>query len=85
MFIYFSALSLMLTGAFSLCTFSIFACMMLVSNVIAILAIVLISYALAILTFHKGLDADHFVIPVESSLAGVITSIALLAALLLIG
>jgi len=85
MFIYFSALSLMLTGAFSLCAFSIFACMMLVSNVIAILAIVLISYALAILTFQKGLDADHFVIPVESSLAGVITSIALLAALLLIG
>ena len=85
MFICFSAMSMVLAHAFSLYAFSFFACMMLMSNVVAVLAIVLISYALAILTFQKGLDADHFVIPVESSLAGAITSIALLAALLLIG
>jgi cation transporter-like permease len=39
----------------------------------------------AILTFQKGLDPDKFVIPIESSLADSITTIALLAALFLIG
>jgi cation transporter-like permease len=85
MFTCFSALSLLLAGAFSLCTFSAFACLMLASNVISVLAIVLISYALATLTFQKGLDFDHFIVPTESSLAGVVTSIALLAVLLLMG
>jgi len=50
----------------------------------AVTAIVLISYAVSILTFKKGLDPDNFVIPIESSLADSITSIALLVALFLV-
>jgi mgtE-like transporter len=55
------------------------------SNVIAVISIVLISYGIAILTFKRGLNPEHFVIPVETSLAAIVTSIALLIALLLIG
>ena len=55
------------------------------SNVIAVISIVLISYGVAILTFRRGLNPENFVIPVETSLATIVTSIALLIALLLIG
>jgi cation transporter-like permease len=48
------------------------------------IAMILISYALAILTFKKGLDPDHLVVPIESGLAGTLTTIALLAALFLL-
>jgi cation transporter-like permease len=47
--------------------------------------IILISYAVAILTYQKGLDPDNFEIPIESALADSITSIALLTAILLVG
>ncbi len=52
-----------------------------VSNIIAVSGIVLLSYGVAILTFKKGLNPENFVIPVEASLATVLTSIALLLAL----
>jgi cation transporter-like permease len=55
------------------------------SNVIAVIGIVLLSYAIAILTFRRGLNPDNFVIPIETSLAIIVTSSALLLALLLIG
>jgi mgtE-like transporter len=55
-----------------------------ISNIIAIIAIVLLSYGVSILTFRRGLDPDNFVIPVETSLATIITSVALLIALLVI-
>jgi len=54
------------------------------SNIIAIIGIVLISYGVAVLTFKRGLNPENFVIPVETSLATIVTSIALLVALLLI-
>jgi cation transporter-like permease len=69
---------------FTLNTFLTFSALLLATNVIAVSAIVLISYAVAILTFKKGLDPDNFVIPIESSLADSITSIALLVALFLV-
>jgi cation transporter-like permease len=56
-----------------------------IANVIAVSAIILLSYAVAILTFQRGLDPDNFVIPIESSLADSVTSIALLVALILTG
>jgi cation transporter-like permease len=40
-----------------------------------------VSYGIAILTFRRGLNPENFVIPLETSLATIITSIALLAAL----
>jgi mgtE-like transporter len=56
-----------------------------ISNIIAVIAIVLISYGISIMTFKRGLNPDNFVIPIETSLATIVTSIALLLALLLIG
>jgi cation transporter-like permease len=50
-----------------------------------VLAIVLLTYSISILTFKRGLDPDNFVIPVESSFADVITSIALLVSIILLG
>ncbi len=83
MFIVYSVLSLLTQGMFTLNAFLTFSALLLAVNVIAVSAIVLISYAVAILTFKKGLDPDNFVIPIESSLADSITSIALLVALVL--
>ena len=83
MFILYSTISLLTQGTFMLHVFLGFASLLLITNIIAVFAIVLISYAIAILTFKKGLDPDNFVIPIESSLADGITSIALLIALLL--
>jgi len=83
MFVLYSILSLSLQGSFTLHIFLSFTALLLTTNIIAVSAIVLISYAIAILTFKKGLDPDNFVIPIESSLADSITSIALLVALFL--
>ena len=55
------------------------------SHVIAFISIVFISFVVAILTFKRGLNPENFVIPVETSLAAIVTSLALLIALLLIG
>jgi mgtE-like transporter len=54
-----------------------------VSNVIAVIGIVIVSYGIAILTFRRGLNPENFVIPLETSFATIITSIALLVTLLL--
>jgi mgtE-like transporter len=59
--------------------------LLLTTNIIAVSIIVIISFAVAIATFRKGLDPDNFVIPIESSLADGITTVALLVALFLIG
>jgi cation transporter-like permease len=82
-FVFFSISSLLLTGTFTVHTFSVFTSTLLAANVIAAFVTVLVAYALAILTFQKGLDHDHFVVPIETSIAGAATTIAFLAALLL--
>jgi len=84
MFAVYSILSLLVQGMFTWHAFLGFTALLLTVNVIAVSAIVLISYAVAVLTFKKGLDPDNFVIPIESSLADSITSIALLFALSLV-
>ena len=84
MFLLFSALSLSVNNMFSFSAFLNFTALLLTANLFAVAAIILISYAVAILTFQKGLDPDNFVIPIESSIADSITTIALLAALFLI-
>lgn len=75
-----SVLSLSINNALPL--FWIFTAALLIANVIAVSLIVSISYATAILTFHKGLDPDNFIIPIESSLADTVTSVALFVALI---
>ena len=85
MFILFALLSLLIHGILSLSSFAWFTYVLLVANVIAVVAIIILSYSISILTFKRGLDPDNFVIPIESSFADSITSIALFAALLLVG
>jgi mgtE-like transporter len=77
--------SLSIHDLFSLTSFLPFLSVLLVANFIAVAAIILLSYAVSILTFKRGLDPDNFVIPVVSSFADSITTVALLAALFLIG
>lgn len=62
-----------------------FTVLLLIANIFAASCIIIVSYAVAILTYQKGLDPDNFEIPLESSMADTITSISLLAALVLVG
>ena len=84
MFVVLAVLSLSIHSMFSFSSFSSLILIVLVANVLAVAAIAVLSYAVSILTFKRGLDPDNFVIPVESSLADSVTSFALFAALLLI-
>ncbi|HUW48375.1 MAG TPA: magnesium transporter [Patescibacteria group bacterium] len=81
MFILFSVFSLLINGTLTVARFLGFTTVLLVTNVMAVAAIVFVSFAVSILTFKRGLDPDNFVIPIESSLADSITSIALLVTL----
>jgi mgtE-like transporter len=85
MFTVLAVLALAVNGLFSLSSFVGLISLLLIANVLAVAAIVLVSFAIAILTFKRGLDPDNFVIPIESSFADSITSLALLVALLLLG
>lgn len=83
MFIVLATLSLSINNVLS--KFLVFTATLLIANVIAVSLIILISYTTAILTFHRGLDPDNFIIPIESSLADSVTSVALLIALIAYG
>ena len=76
--------SLGLNGLFTLQAISNLLLILFVSNLIAFSVVVISTYWISILTFKRGLDPDNFVIPVESSLADALTTIALFIALLLI-
>jgi mgtE-like transporter len=84
MFIILAVLSLSIHSSFSFSSFYSLFSIVLVANVLAVAAIVILTYSISILTFKRGLDPDNFVIPVESSLADSVTSLALFVALLLI-
>ncbi len=62
-----------------------FVILLIATNIFAGIFMVIISFSVAILTFHKGLDPDNFVVPVESSLADTITTVSLLVMLSLMG
>ena len=84
MFIILALVSLSIHRLFSFSSFYSLFSIVLVANVLAVAAIVILTYSISILTFKRGLDPDNFVIPVESSLADSVTSLALFVALLLI-
>jgi len=84
-FVLLSILSLLVQGMLGFSTFLELTTLLLITNVIAVSSIIFISYGVSILTFVRGLDPDNFVIPIESSLADSITTIALFVALLLMG
>ena len=58
-----------------------FTAILYATNIVAASCIILIAYAVGILTYRKGWDLDNFVIPIESSLADTITTISLLIVL----
>jgi len=84
MFCTYSLLSLTINRLLTAPNIIRFTALLLGSNLIAASFIIIVSYAVAILTYQKGLDPDNFVIPIESSLADSITTISLLLALTLI-
>ena len=84
LFVVLGVLSVAVNGMFSLQGLSSLLLILLVCNAISFFSLVILSYAISLLTFRRGLDPDNFVIPVGSSLADVITTIALFVALLLI-
>lgn len=79
-----AVLSLSMNGIFTIHALLNLVPVLLVTNFIAVAATIILSYAIAILTFKEGLDPDNFVIPIESSSADSLTSIALFAALVII-
>jgi len=85
MFVILAIAALSIHGMFSFSALSNLIPVLLIANVIAVAAIVILSYGVSILTFKHGLDPDNFVIPIESSFADSAMSVALLLALLLIG
>lgn len=85
LFVVLAVLSLLMNALFELHLFLGIISTLLITNIIAVATIVLLSYAVAIFTFQRGLDPDNFVIPIESSLADSMTSLALLVALILSG
>jgi len=85
MFLIYSFLSLLIQGILVLDTFVKFTTLLLTSNVLAASFIIAISWAVSIITFHRGLDPDNFVIPIESSMADSMTTISLFIALALLG
>jgi mgtE-like transporter len=85
MFTVYSLLSLLIQGILSAATFLKFTAVLFAANLMAASSIIVISFAVALLTFKRGLDPDNFVIPIESSLADGITTISLLIALTIIG
>jgi mgtE-like transporter len=84
MFAVLGVLAVVVNGMFSLQGLTSLLLILLVTNVISFVSVVILSYEISLLTFKRGLNPDNFVIPVGSSLADVITTIALFVALLLL-
>lgn len=85
MFLVLGVLSPSVNGIFSVQISFNLLLVLLIANSLAVSGIVLLSYGVSILTFQKGLDPDNFVIPIESSFADSLMSVALLVALVLVG
>jgi mgtE-like transporter len=78
-------ISLAVNRVFPLSSLFDFLGIIWIANVISVFGIVLISYGISVITFRRGLNPENFVIPIETSLSTIVTSIALLVALLFIG
>jgi len=82
MFTFYGLLSLF-TSAQKLQELAKFLSQLLMTNFMAVCVMILIAFAVAILTFRRGWNPDNFVIPIESSLADTITTATILAVLAL--
>jgi len=84
MFLVYVILSTVISGAKTLEELLIFTGQLLTTNVVAVVVMLFVAYAVAIYTFRRGWNTDNFVIPIESSLADTVTTAAVLIALTLI-
>jgi len=62
-----------------------FVTSLLATNAFAAFSMTCVAFSVAILTFHRGLDPDNFVIPIESAVADAVTTIFLLLTLSIVG
>ncbi|MDW8048295.1 MAG: magnesium transporter [Nitrososphaerota archaeon] len=83
MFIAYSFISITLCGVFSFPIFIQLLRALLMTNILAAMFIIVVSWITCILTFKHGLDPDNFIIPIESSLADSITTTSLFTALII--
>lgn len=81
MYVLYAIVSLCSRGLATLNNLSTLTATLLTTNALAVPIMVVIAYLVAIVTYRKGLDPDNFVIPIESSLADSVTTVALLTAL----
>jgi mgtE-like transporter len=79
MFTLYSLSSLVLQGSLHR-----FLTVLYITNLLATSCMIIISYTIGIATYRRGLDPDNFVIPIVSSLADTITTLALFFSLNLI-
>ena len=84
MFMLYSIISCV-TQEMSILKFTRFTALLFTTNILAVLSMVVIAYAVGVLTYRKGWDPDNFVIPIESSLADTVTTVALLLTLNVVG
>jgi cation transporter-like permease len=83
-FVALSGFSIIVNGVLTAGSFGHLLVVLLTANIIALIAIILISYAFAVLIFQKGLDFDNLVIPVENSLGALILTVSLLIAVVVL-
>jgi mgtE-like transporter len=81
MFLISVPIALLLNGQFSLETFYTVVSIVLAVNVIAVFLTTLLSHALSILIFQKGLDPGNFVLPIQNASISSITTLALFVVL----
>jgi mgtE-like transporter len=84
MFTLYTIISLLAQGLLTLHTFLSFVAQLVTTNLIAVSTIICVSFAVAILTHRRGFNPDNFVIPIETSFADSVTTLALLVALVLV-
>ena len=84
LFALYSITSLLSCGIVTLNNLSAQTARLLITNTLAVSIMVVIAYFVAIVTYRRGWDPDNFVIPIESSLADSVTTIALLMSLIAI-
>jgi|WetSurMetagenome_2_1015567.scaffolds.fasta_scaffold03277_9 mgtE-like transporter len=77
MFLISAPIALLLNGQFSVQTFYTLVSIVLAANVLAVFLTTLLSHALSILIFQKGLDPGNFVLPIENAFIASITTLAL--------
>lgn len=84
MFLLYLIISSFAGGMIALSDLLKFVAQLLTTNVLAVFAMVIITYTVAVFTYRRGWNPDNFVIPIESSLADSITTFSLLVALTVI-